>query len=121
MKDISCASKLSAAANGVYKKEADRQWRMNSLFKDHWGIAILPFSGFPGSTTMGTDGTAMDSFKIQPYAIFEYEKELGSTWANKFFQGQAYYARMMEITDEHVKRHGNMPCFLLEVQGPCLR
>lgn len=70
---------------------------------------------------MATDAFIGDRRKRLPYAIFEFENELGSTHTDKFFQGQGCYAQIIQDTRSHQHRPGCLPCFLLELRGPVMR
>ena len=56
-------------------------------------------------------------------AVIEYENELGaSSPCDKYFRGQAYYARICTgNATSAARRRSSFPTFLIEIQGPYLR
>jgi hypothetical protein len=55
-------------------------------------------------------------------ALFEYENELGSTRADKYFQGMNYYGRVCIGNKECAARtHSCFPCLLVEMRGCFIR
>ena len=75
-----------------------------------------------GSTiTHKHNGFVGNRMRRLPYAIFEYENELGSTSIDQFFQGQSCHGKIHADSRSQKDRPGCTPCFLVEVCGPTMR